>query len=136
MKRLDEIVQALIEGVGDKNFSDFSLNGSALHFKYAGGKFVAFKSVTSDLKTGELTFYHATPFDGGQRIIEVQGFLIRSAQYSAAITNTFEERDHRLRGSDFQDGLAIVFEDREIGSVFQLQFVNKLIKDNFRIYLS
>lgn len=51
MKRLDEIMEVLLT-VKNANFSDFVIENNALYFKYSGGRFVAFKSMTGDLKLG------------------------------------------------------------------------------------
>ena len=62
MDKIDKVINALLSTTFD-NLKDFKYEDGRLTFTYGGGKFIGLKSISADLKTEYLTFYHATPFE-------------------------------------------------------------------------
>ncbi|MDN3580368.1 hypothetical protein [Mucilaginibacter flavus] len=137
-EKIGEIMTCFL-GLEKRGISETVYTNGIFSFKYGGGKFILIGSVAPNLLTGFINAYHETPFEGDKHMIEVADFEILVSKdnwgFSYKIKNyiDFNPDDYRRMVDD--KGYMRIEQD-DLLYIFPNQFVSKLVKDNFRIYLT
>ncbi|MEZ2338827.1 hypothetical protein AB6735_24465 [Mucilaginibacter sp. RCC_168] len=138
MKQELNELQSRLLSIKHNCITDVKNENDRFSFQYGGGQFFFIKSVSSNLEVGYLTLFHETPLERGNRLIEINDFIIKITKYSFGLE--IRIKDHMGPSSSFYKLYIDDDEYLKVGieiliQVLPLQLVAKLKKDDFRIYL-